>query len=102
MTLASMPRTGKCPVCQAGFRGAEICPRCGADLSVLMLLATQAYSLRRTAKRHLLAGEAQAALATVETAQDLHSTSHGAILLRICQAAVLEATPSNPSTLWPG
>ena len=88
MTIAARARTAKCPVCQASFRGAEICPRCGADLRVLMLLATRAYSLRRTAKRRLLAGDTQAALAAVEAAQNLHATSHGEILLMVCQLAV--------------
>src|ERR1700722_7909518 len=88
MTIAGKSRTAKCPVCQAAFAGAEICPRCGADLRILMLLATHAYSLRRTAKRCLLAGDTQAALAAVEAAQNLHATSHGEILLTVCQVAV--------------
>jgi hypothetical protein len=88
MRVAASARTAKCPVCQASFRGAEICPRCGADLGVLMLLATHAYSLRRTAKRRLLAGDTQAALAAVEAAQNLHATPHGEILLMVCQVAV--------------
>jgi hypothetical protein len=88
MTIAARARTAKCPVCKASFRGAEICPRCGADLRVLMLLATHAYSLRKTAKRYLLAGDTQAALAAVGAAQNLHATSHGEILLAVCQVAV--------------
>ena len=88
MTIGGMAGMAKCPVCQASFRGAEICPRCGAGLRVLMLVATHAYSLRRTAKRYLLAGDAQAALAAGAAAQNLHATAHGGILLLVCQAAV--------------
>jgi predicted amidophosphoribosyltransferase len=76
--------TPKCPVCQASFRGAEICPRCGADLRVLMLLAAEAYSLRREAKRYLLAGDAEAALATAAEAQKVHATVPGEILTVVC------------------
>lgn len=81
--------TAKCPVCQASFRGEEICRRCGADLSLLMLLATHAYSLRRIAKGHLLAGNVQAGLAAGTAAQNLHATPRGEILLLACQAGIL-------------
>jgi hypothetical protein len=36
-----------CPVCRARFRSSSLCPRCGADLTALMLLATHAYVMRR-------------------------------------------------------
>ena len=42
----------KCPVCAAGFRGMETCPRCGTDLRALMLIAARAWSLHKSAARN--------------------------------------------------
>jgi hypothetical protein len=89
MTIAGVAETGTCPVCRASFRGTENCPRCWAHLGKLMLIAAYAYALRRTAVERVLAGDAQAALAAVEAAQDLEATMHGERLLRVCQAAML-------------
>jgi hypothetical protein len=79
---------GRCPVCQARFRGVSICSRCGADLTPLMLLAAHAYSLRRSARRSLRAGDAQSALAAVKAAQKLHAIPQGGILEMVCAAAL--------------
>src|SRR5260370_34993009 len=85
--------SGRCPVCQARFRGGAICSRCGADLTPLMLLVTRAYSLRQAARQALQAGDEQAALAAAEAAQGLHATSPGSLLQIGCTAAVREAKP---------
>jgi len=90
---------GRCPVCQARFRGASICSRCGADLTPLMLLAAHAYSLRRSARRSLRAGDAQSALAAAKAAQNLHAIPQGGILEMVCATAVGIAKPSAPA--WP-
>ncbi len=47
----------KCPVCQARFRDASVCSRCGADLEPLMFLIANAYQLRQDARRALQAGD---------------------------------------------
>lgn len=91
---------GRCPVCQARFRGVSICARCGADLTPLMLLAAHAYSLRRSARRSLRAGDAQNALAAAKAAQKLHAVPQGGILEMVCAAAVgiakLLSAPGSP------
>jgi hypothetical protein len=87
--------SGRCPVCQARFRGGAICSRCGADLTPLMLLVARAYSLRQAARQALQAGDEQAALAAAEAAQDLHATSRGSHLQIVCTAAVRAAQPSS-------
>jgi hypothetical protein len=87
--------SGRCPVCQARFRGGAICSRCGADLTPLMLLVARAYSLRQAARQALQAGDEQAALAAAEAAQDLHATSQGSLLQIVCTAAVRAAQPSS-------
>lgn len=56
------PQTGRCPVCNARFRGQRLCSRCGADLTVLMRLRAQAWALRQAAAHHFAAGDAPAAL----------------------------------------
>ncbi|MHB8304095.1 MAG: hypothetical protein ACYDC6_14955 [Acidobacteriaceae bacterium] len=61
----------RCPVCQARFRGATECSRCGADLTALMRIAAHAYVLRHAARQALLLGDFRAAMATVQKAQDL-------------------------------
>jgi hypothetical protein len=86
--------SGRCPVCQARFRGGAICSRCGADLTTLMLLVTRAYSLRQAARQALQAGDEQAALAAAQAAQDLHATSQGRLLQIVC-TAVRAAQPSS-------
>jgi len=73
-----------CPVCKARFRGAGECSRCGADLTVLMLLAAHAYALRQAARQALESGDAQTALASARAAQGLHSTAEGWLLQFAC------------------
>lgn len=69
-----MPIVNQCPVCQARFRGACICSRCGADLEPLMLLSVQAWQLREAARQALLAGEVGRALALAGEAEALQRT----------------------------
>src|SRR6266849_2119709 len=84
--------SGRCPVCQARFRGEAICSRCGADLTPLMLLVTRAYSLRQAARQALQAGDEQTALAAAEAAQDLHATSRGSLFLLMSAALLVVVT----------
>jgi len=79
--------SGKCPVCQARFRSETVCSRCGADLMPLMLLLTHAYCLRQAARQALRRGDARAALAAAEAAQNLHATRQGDLLRIVCAAA---------------
>jgi hypothetical protein len=77
------PRPGvenRCPVCQARFRGARFCPRCGADLEPLMLLAVRAWQLRQAARRALDAGDVDRGLGLAAEAQGLQATGSGAAL----------------------
>jgi hypothetical protein len=73
-----------CPVCKARFRGAAECSRCGADLTVLMLLVAQAYALREVARQALRSGHVRNALASARAAQGLHSTAEGNLLQSVC------------------
>ena len=77
----------RCPVCQARFRGSVECPRCGADLGAMMRLAARAYALRQAARQSLRQGNRQGALASVQAAQQLHSTAEGSLLGFVCIAA---------------
>jgi predicted amidophosphoribosyltransferase len=72
-----------CPVCQARFRGARVCSRCGANLEPLMLLAGQAWALRQAARRALAAGDFQAALELAVVAQRSHTTASGDALAQL-------------------
>jgi hypothetical protein len=76
-----------CPVCRARFRSSSLCSRCGADLTALMLLATHAYVMRQAARQSLRQGDCQAALASAQAAQRLHSTVEGSLLSVICTTA---------------
>jgi hypothetical protein len=58
----------KCPVCAAGFRGVEICPRCGTNLQPLMRIAARAWALRQKARSELRNGDLLAALQCAATA----------------------------------
>jgi hypothetical protein len=80
---SGLPSAGvenRCPVCQARFRGARICSRCGADLGPLMLLSVQAWQLRQAARQALDAGDVQRALALAGEAQGIQGTGSGEAL----------------------
>jgi phage shock protein A len=74
---------GRCPVCQARFRGASICSRCGADLSRLMRLAAEAWRLREAARTALQAGEFGLCCELATRAQEMQSTRAGEALRRL-------------------
>ena len=81
--VISQPSAGvenRCPVCQARFRGARICSRCGADLEPLMLLAVQAWRLREAARQALDAGDVERALRLSVEAQGIQDTGSGETL----------------------
>jgi hypothetical protein len=69
-----------CPVCRARFRGARECSRCGADLTVLMVLAAGAWRLRQQARQALVEGDAGRACTLASRAQKLCRTPAGARL----------------------
>jgi hypothetical protein len=71
---------GRCPVCQARFRGARVCSRCGADLEPLMILAVQSWRLRVAARNALGAGRFELALQLAEQAQAMQWTPGGEAL----------------------
>ncbi len=66
-----MTRSLKCPVCSAGFRGDETCPRCGSSLHQLMRLAARAWSLREKSRAQLCAGDLAKALQYAERASQI-------------------------------
>jgi hypothetical protein len=75
-----------CPVCRAKFRGVSECSRCGADLSILMQLAAQAWLRRRAARQLLQRGNGRAAFTAIQAAERLHATAEGRFLEFICAA----------------
>ena len=78
--LRSAGVENRCPVCQARFRGARICSRCGADLEPLMLLAVKAWQLRQAARQALEAGNVERALGFAIEAQGIQGTDGGEAL----------------------
>jgi hypothetical protein len=78
--LRSAGVENRCPVCQARFRGARICSRCGADLEPLMVLAVEAWQLRQASRQALDAGDAERALERAIEAQGVQSTESGEAL----------------------
>ena len=75
-----MSEANRCPVCQARFRGARICSRCGADLSRLMVLAVEAWRARDNARTAIAAGEFRSGWEAAVQAQEMQSTRPGAAL----------------------
>ena len=71
----------KCSVCQARFRGAWACPRCGADLEPLMSLAAEAFARRRAARQALRQGRFKAAEALAAESQTVCLTRSGRDLI---------------------
>jgi predicted amidophosphoribosyltransferase len=74
----------KCPVCQARFRGARICSRCGADLEPIMRLALRAWRLREGARRAIVHGAYDQAFQLVSAAERLQSAPRGQSLRVLC------------------
>jgi hypothetical protein len=70
----------RCPVCQARFRGARFCSRCGADLEPLMRLTVKAWQLRQAARQALEAGDVERALGLAMEAQGVQGTGSGEAL----------------------
>jgi hypothetical protein len=70
----------RCPVCDARFRSARICSRCGADLEPLMVLAVKAWQLRQAARQALDARDMERALRLATEAQSIQSTKSGEAL----------------------
>jgi len=67
----------RCPVCQARFRGARVCSRCGAALEPLMRLTVRAWQLRQAARQAFDAGDFGRALELVTEAQATQNTEAG-------------------------
>jgi predicted amidophosphoribosyltransferase len=70
----------RCPVCQARWRGSRDCSRCGADLTPLMILSAQSWSLREAARTAIGAGQFERAFGLVAKAQETHRTPVGEAL----------------------
>ncbi len=72
-----MEAANRCPVCQARFRGARFCSRCGVDLGPLMTLVARAWKSREAARHALGAGDFRQAEALAAGAQKAHATPEG-------------------------
>ena len=66
-----------CPVCRARFRGATLCSRCGADLTMVMTLVASAWRMREAARQAVATGEFARANELASQAQELCYTSGG-------------------------
>ena len=84
----------RCPVCQARFRGALTCSRCGADMEPLMLLSVQAWRLRQAALQALSAGDPELAVERAVEAQGIQDTPRGEALRLL--GAWLQTVAINP------
>ncbi len=82
--------TGQCPVCQARFRGTNVCSRCGADLERLMRITAMSWQLREAARRAIEAGDHGRACRLALHAERVQQTPCGGSLLVL--AKWLEAT----------
>jgi len=78
---SGLAEANRCPVCQARFRGAAVCSRCGADLARLMLIAAEAWRLREAARGAIAAGEFELAFKFAGSAQAMQATPAGEALL---------------------
>jgi len=70
-----------CPVCRAGFRGTRECTRCGADLTVLLILSAKARLCREKARKAIRVNDFKKAHTLVRHAQRIHATEPGRLLL---------------------
>ncbi|HQN01558.1 MAG TPA: hypothetical protein PLL36_10800 [Candidatus Hydrogenedentes bacterium] len=75
----------RCPVCKASFRGANLCPRCGASLDPILRIAAEASALRAKAATLLQCGHFEEARQTAARAQRYDATETGRKLLLLIQ-----------------
>ncbi len=78
-----MNKPNRCPVCQASFRGAAICSRCGADLGRMMLLTAEAWKLRTSAQSAIAAGDFALGFELADKAQNTQWSRQGEFLLKL-------------------
>jgi hypothetical protein len=95
--LRSAGVENRCPVCQARFRGARVCSRCGADLEPLMRLAVKAWQVRQAARQALDAGDVEQVLGLAIEAQSIQGTESGEALRLL--GAWLKSIPA-PSSCY--
>ncbi len=82
-----------CPVCRARFRHSRACPRCGTELTALMVLAGRAYRLRRASVAALRAGDPLRARELADQAHALHATDRGRRLRAVAALLTRRETP---------
>lgn len=80
---AAKPADAKCPVCGAGFRGADICPRCGTNLETVMRITARAWALRNASRAKLRAGDLAGAIRSSNLAWELQHRGAAAPRLEI-------------------
>jgi len=85
----------RCPVCQARFRGARICSRCGAGLEPLMLLTVKAWQLRQAARQALATGDVERALGFAIEAQGVQGAGSGDALRLLSAWLKTECAPAS-------
>jgi len=73
----------RCPVCRAPFRETTTCSRCGADLSPLMGVLVQAWSLRQQSREAIGTGDYVRAAQLAHAADQAHSTGRSQRLARL-------------------
>ena len=78
--------TFNCPVCRAPFLSQAVCPRCGTDLSKLMLLTARSHQLRSRARTALWERRYTKATRLAGEAQRLHNTEVGRKMVAASQA----------------
>ncbi len=76
----------RCPHCKARIKEQPICRRCGADLSPLLLIETQAGEYARRCVQSLLAGNMQEAEDCIAAAVLLHATDCNRVLQGFVQS----------------
>ncbi len=67
----------RCPVCRAAVSQGPQCPRCRADLSLLLAVEERARNLLGRAADALQAGRPQEALTLLDEADHVHASSEG-------------------------
>ncbi len=75
----------RCPVCKASFRGANLCPRCGATLDPILRIIAEASALRAKAAQLVQSGHFEEARQAAARAQRYDATETGKNLLLLIQ-----------------
>jgi len=97
--MASELAMVRCPACRARLAQADVCSRCGTDLSLTRRAERQAQALAGLAVQHLVLGQSQQAGAAALAASALADSPLARAVVQMATAQQAKTSPPNAEAL---